>query len=504
MWPNLWFDLAGAALIAAALGALVAVFISHRRGIYYALLTIAFGQVFWFVAVKWHSVTGGEDGLLNLRRLPADFGFVTFDLKSNAAIFYFAFGVFAVIVVALWRLVHSPLGRILSAIKQNETRAAFVGYNVWFYKWLAFTLSAGVAGIAGALFALAQQSAYPNVMSLHSSGFVVMMVLIGGGLVSFWGPVLGALFFILARDLLGAYTETWLLWYGLLFMAMVLWKPDGIAGLWQDWRQRQATTRRRARNPGSGEGDLTMALFEARHLHKRFGRQVVLEDISLSFEAGRLSGIMGPNGAGKTTCFNVLTGRYAPDRGDVIFAGETITGFAPRQIARRGISRSFQIMNLFNDYTALDNVLVALPEVRRRGFDGWSDLDADTAAQDKAAAVLARVGLAGKEGTPAKSLSYGERRALEIAVALAAEPRLLFLDEPTAGLGSEGTARLAGLIAELKESLTIVVIEHDMKFLFGLADRISVIHWGQVIAEGTPAELRENPWVRRSSLGGAA
>ena len=198
--------------------------------------------MFWFVAVKWHSVTGGEDGLLNLRRLPADFGFVAFDLKSNAALFYFAFGVFALVVVALWRLVHSPFGRILTAIKQNETRAAFVGYNVWLYKWLAFTLSAAVAGIAGGLFALAQQSAYPNVMSLHSSGFVVMMVLIGGGLVSFWGPVLGALFFILARDLLGAYTETWLLWYGLLFMAMVLWKPDGIAGLWQDWRQRRGAS----------------------------------------------------------------------------------------------------------------------------------------------------------------------------------------------------------------------------------------------------------------------
>ena len=236
---NLWLDLAGAALVAAAFGALVALFISHRRGIYYALLTIAFGQVFWFVAVKWHSVTGGEDGLLNLRRLPADFGFVAFDLKGNAALFYFAFGVFALVVVALWRLVHSPFGRILTAIKQNETRAAFVGYNVWLYKWLAFTISAGIAGIAGGLFALAQQSAYPNVMSLHSSGFVVMMVLVGGGLVSFWGPVIGALFFILARDLLGAYTETWLLWYGLLIMAMVLWKPDGIAGIWQDWARRR-------------------------------------------------------------------------------------------------------------------------------------------------------------------------------------------------------------------------------------------------------------------------
>ena len=247
-----------------------------------------------------------------------------------------------------------------------------------------------------------------------------------------------------------------------------------------------------------------MALFEARHLHKRFGRQVVLEDVSLSFAAGQLSGIMGPNGAGKTTCFNVLTGRYAPDRGDVLFEGKAITGLPPRQIARRGISRSFQIMNLFNDYSARDNVLIALPEVRSRGFDGWSDLSANGEAQDKAAAVLARVGLQGREGTPAKSLSYGERRALEIAVALAAEPRLLFLDEPTAGLGSEGTARLAELIAELKRTLTIVVIEHDMKFLFGLADRISVIHWGQVIAEGTPVELRENPWVRRSGLGAAA
>jgi branched-chain amino acid transport system permease protein len=140
--------------------------------------------------------------------------------------------------LALWRLIHSPLGRIFSAIKQNETRAAFVGYNVWLYKWLAFTLSTAVAGLAGALFAMAQQSAYPNVMSLHNSGFVVMMVLIGGGLVSFWGPVIGATFFILARDLLGAYTETWLLWYGLVFMAMVLFKPEGIAGAWQAWKAR--------------------------------------------------------------------------------------------------------------------------------------------------------------------------------------------------------------------------------------------------------------------------
>jgi branched-chain amino acid transport system ATP-binding protein len=246
------------------------------------------------------------------------------------------------------------------------------------------------------------------------------------------------------------------------------------------------------------------ALFQAEGLAKRFGQQVVLQDIHLAFEEGQLSGIMGPNGAGKTTCFNVLTGRFKPDRGRVTFAGQDITGLAPREIARRGISRSFQIMNLFNDYTALDNVLVAMPRVREQGFHPWRDLGADTAAQDEAAQVLARVGLQGKEHVPAKSLSYGERRALEIGVALAAKPRLLFLDEPTAGLGAEGTARLADLVAELKRQVTIVIIEHDMGFLFKLADRISVIHWGQVIAQGTPAQLGENEWVRRSNLGALA
>ncbi|MEO8525842.1 MAG: ABC transporter ATP-binding protein [Caldimonas sp.] len=244
-----------------------------------------------------------------------------------------------------------------------------------------------------------------------------------------------------------------------------------------------------------------MALFEATGLHKRFGDQVVLQDLSLAFEEGRLSGIMGPNGAGKTTCFNVLTGRHAPDRGSVRFAGADITGLPPRRIAQKGISRSFQVMNLFNDDSALDNVLVALPRVRAQSLRPWRDLRADTAAADEAATVLARVGLAGKEHVQAKGMSYGDRRALEIAVALAAAPRLLFLDEPTAGLGAEGSARLADLVSELKRQLTIVVIEHDMRFLFRLADHVSVIHWGQVIASGTPAELRENPWVQRSNLG---
>ena len=244
-----------------------------------------------------------------------------------------------------------------------------------------------------------------------------------------------------------------------------------------------------------------MALFEAQHVHKRFGDQVVLEEINLAFPEGQLSGIMGPNGAGKTTCFNVLTGLYRPNRGRVVFDGEDITGLPPRAIARKGISRSFQIMNLFDDYTALENVLIALPEVRERGFNVIRHVDSDSALTDKAAGVLAKVGLAGREHDGAAELSYGERRALEIGVALATEPRILFLDEPTSGLGTEGMARLAELVIELKRTYTIVVIEHDMKFLFGLADAVSVMHWGQVIAHGTPDELRANPWVQKSNLG---
>jgi branched-chain amino acid transport system ATP-binding protein len=244
-----------------------------------------------------------------------------------------------------------------------------------------------------------------------------------------------------------------------------------------------------------------MALFEARQLHKRFGSQVVLEQIDLSFEKGCLSGIMGPNGAGKTTCFNVLTGHYRPDRGTVLFDGQDITGLSPATVVSKGISRSFQIINLFNEYTALENVVIALPNVRRRGLNVLHALDGDSEAQDRAAEILARVGLAGHEHSNALAMSYGQRRALEIGVALATDPKILFVDEPTAGLGTDATSRLADLIRELKETTTIVMIEHDMRFLFGLADRISVIHWGQVIAEGTPEDLKANPWVQRSNLG---
>jgi branched-chain amino acid transport system permease protein len=249
---SLWLGILCAMFFAALGGAMVAAFLSHRRGIYYALLTIAFGQVFWFLSIKWHTLTGGEDGLLNIPRPNLELGFASISLASNQALFYFVLALFGLVVIGLWRLIHSPFGTVIKAIKQNEMRTGFIGYNVWLYKWAVFTLSASIAGLAGGMFAMAQESAYPDVMSLHASGFVVMMVLIGGGMVSFWGPVIGAAVYFLARDMLGAATETWLLWYGLMFMAVIMFRPEGIAGAWQGMARKRNKSARVEKKPVSG------------------------------------------------------------------------------------------------------------------------------------------------------------------------------------------------------------------------------------------------------------
>ena len=243
------------------------------------------------------------------------------------------------------------------------------------------------------------------------------------------------------------------------------------------------------------------AVLEARGLRKAFGGNVVLDGVDLTVLEHRLTAVIGPNGAGKTTCFNLLTGLLAPDGGRILFKDRDITAATPDVRARLGLCRSFQILNLFDDFTVQENVRVATPAMRRRGFDAWTPAGAVSEAQDKAAGIVRLIGLAGRESVAAKYLSYGQRRLLEIGVALAGEPELLLMDEPTSGLGSRPMDTLRELVRRLSRSLTVVVIEHDMNFVLTLSDHIVVLHRGSVIAEGPPDAIRENAEVREAYLG---
>lgn len=229
---SLWIGLLLSILAGVLAGGLTGFLTSHRRGIYFSLLTIAFGQMFWFLAVKLRDVTYGEDGLLNLERLPADFGLFSIDLSDANSLYFFALVIFILVVIGLWLLIHSPFGYVIRALEQNETRAEFLGYNVRRFKFISFTISTAISALAGGLFALVQQSAFPDVMSLQWSGTIVMMAIIGGGMVSFWGPILGVIFYFILRDIVGGYSEAWLMYFGATFMLVIVFQPEGIAGLW--------------------------------------------------------------------------------------------------------------------------------------------------------------------------------------------------------------------------------------------------------------------------------
>jgi branched-chain amino acid transport system ATP-binding protein len=247
--------------------------------------------------------------------------------------------------------------------------------------------------------------------------------------------------------------------------------------------------------------EVAAPVLEARGLHKAFGGHVVLDHVDLAFPPGRLSALIGPNGAGKTTCFNLLTGFLAADAGQVRFRGRDVTRLPPHRRARLGICRSFQVLNLFDEDTVLENVRLAVPAMRARGFDCWTPAGAVSEADDRAVRIVRLIGLAGRERVAARYLSYGQRRLLEIGVALAGEPEVLLLDEPTSGLGMRPMETLRDLVRQLSERLTIVVIEHDMDFVLTLSHHVAVLHRGRVIAEGPPAVIREHPEVREAYLG---
>src|SRR6476620_9724891 len=236
-------------------------------------------------------------------------------------------------------------------------------------------------------------------------------------------------------------------------------------------------------------------------LTKRFGGIIASEDVTLSIPEGELHAIIGPNGAGKTTLIAQLNGELSSQSGRIRFGGEDITALPAWRRSLLGLARSFQITSLFLDFTALDNVALAVQAHAGHSFRFWRDARREPALREPARAALERVGLGGRADALVANMSHGEHRQVEIAMALATKPRMLLLDEPMAGMGTDESAHMIKLLRELKQELTILLIEHDMDAVFALADRISVLVYGRVIATDAPAAIRANPDVRRAYLG---
>ncbi len=242
-------------------------------------------------------------------------------------------------------------------------------------------------------------------------------------------------------------------------------------------------------------------LLEVSGLTKSFGALLACDDVNLEVREGETHAIIGPNGAGKTTLISQLAGNLRPDRGRVRFAGEDITALSAPARARRGFARSFQITSIYPDFTALENVMLAVQAHSGSSFRFWRPAREEASLRSPASAILEEVGLGGRSGVLAANLAHGEQRALEIATALATRPRLLLLDEPVAGMGAEETQRMIGYLSTLKGGMALILVEHDMDAVFFLADRISVLVYGRIIATGAPEEIRANPEVRRAYLG---
>ncbi len=245
-----------------------------------------------------------------------------------------------------------------------------------------------------------------------------------------------------------------------------------------------------------------MAILATERLTKNFGGLRAVDSVSLQIEEGKLTSIIGPNGAGKTTLFNLLTGLIKPDAGKIIFKGEDITKLPIHGIVRKGISRSFQIINLFNELTLFENVWLGVQAQQRHGKEFFTDSNKFTSIRDEAVRVIHETGLSGKENTPVKLLSYGDRRILEITISLTPKPSLLLLDEPTSGLMSEDRKRISEFMKQISSRLTLVAVEHDMDVVMSISDHIVVLSQGGVLAQGPPNEIRGNQKVQEAYLGG--
>jgi branched-chain amino acid transport system ATP-binding protein len=496
-------------LIVTAISAAFGFLILRRRGVYFSLLTLALAAMLYAVSFRWTEVTGGENGLGGITR-PTLLGF---NLESSTVYYWFVALIAVLVLILLWRFHRSPVGSVLVAIRENEQRARFLGYPTNRYKLTAFVLSAGITGLAGILLLFQNRMTSADPISVAFSGDLLAMVVIGG-MRSFLGPALGALFFILFREFLGIYTENWLLWFGLVFVGFIVFSPSGLVGagerLIAPFRKKvvedAAMSARRIEVLPLPEflrprSHIDGPVLSAHHIVKSFGGIKAVQGIDISIADRTLHALIGPNGAGKTTAFNLLSGMYPPDEGTVSLMGRPIAGHTPEEIAHAGIGRSFQITNLFPALSVAENIRLAVQARHPRRFDPITNALSIDAINAETDTIIRYLGLAGIEKAEAGLLSYGGQRLLDMGVALATAPRVLLLDEPLAGLAASERERIGAIIKRISTDLPVLLVEHDIDRVFQLADRVTVMNEGRVLLDGTVEDARASPKVQEVYIG---
>jgi ABC-type branched-subunit amino acid transport system ATPase component/ABC-type branched-subunit amino acid transport system permease subunit len=497
---------AGAGLVTALL---VGGLVLRKRGVYLAMLTLAMSQVFYYAALMWTPVTGGTDGLGNLPVLYLSEPLGWRLSKRPITRYYVVAGIIVGAMLVIRHIFASPLGRVMRAVKANETRAAACGYNTRRVRLAAFAISGLFSGLAGGLLTLVLE--FVPIENIHwpMSGTVLIMALFGGT-GTLLGPFVGAGVFIWMRDFLSKHLEYWEVFVGGAFVLIVLFLPDGIVGSLNRLVARRrpapvAAADDHIPEPGRlvrsrpAERDGSGPLLESQGLAKVFGGLTAVNGVDFQVRRGELRSVIGPNGAGKTTFFNLLTGVLPPSKGRILFKGRDITNLPAHAVSRLGIARSYQVTNIFGDLSVFENIRIAA-QSRVTHYRCWGNADRLRAVNERAEEILRLLGLGAKRHVRGAELSHGEQRYLEIGIALATEPDFLLLDEPTAGMSPEETQRTAAFVRKLAGHVTIVLVEHDMEVVMGISDRITVLNYGEVLAEGTPAEIRDNPDVRRVYL----
>ena len=493
------------AVIATGFGALIL----RRRGVYFSLMTLALSALGFSIAFRWTEVTGGENGLGGIDR-PA---FLGFDFEMSQPYYWLVAVIAFAVLVLLWRFNNSPVGTVLLAIRENEQRARFLGYKVDRYKLAAFVLSASITALAGVLLLYKNRMTSAEPMSVIFSGELLAMVVIGG-MRSYLGPAIGALFYILFREYLSIYTDNWLLWFGFVFMVFVLYARDGLIGIpGQIRRYLNPPAETGAAMAGRKAGvhplpaflkpkDHTAgALLVAKGISKHFGGLKAVDNVDISVRDRTLHALIGPNGAGKTTAFNLLSGLYKPDAGNVTLAGLPLSGRTPEEISAAGIGRSFQITNLFPSLTVRENIRLAVQAGDSQRMNPL--IPARTLAQvnQRTAQIMDYAGLSGMEEAEAGSLSYGGQRLLDLGLALGNHPRILLADEPLAGLSVAERERIGRLLKALSADIPVLLVEHDIDRVFELADHVTVMNEGQVLLDGTVEDARGDRRVQEVYIG---